>query len=73
MRRGASPAIAARTTSGAEIGEVRAVVLADAEAVQADLVGQHRLVDDVAEDLGLRELGEPSGAQRHVAEGVEAE
>ena len=28
-------------------------MLADAEGVDADLVGQHALVDDVADDLGV--------------------
>ena len=32
-------------------GEVVAVVLADAEEVEAELVGEHGLVDDVADDL----------------------
>ena len=35
--------------------EVGAVVLADAEEVDADLVGQHGLVDDVAEHLRVRQ------------------
>ena len=47
-------AIAASTTSGAEIGEVGAMVLADAEGVEAELVRQHRLVDDLAQDPGVR-------------------
>ena len=29
------------------------MVLADAKGVEADLVGEHRFVDDVAQDLGL--------------------
>ena len=33
------------------------MVLADAEEVQADLVGQHTLLDDVADDLGVRRRG----------------
>ena len=53
-------------------GEVRAVVLAHAEEVDADLVGQLGLRDDVAEDLGVR-LGAAVGVDGDVAEGVEAE
>ncbi len=37
------PAIAASTISGDETGEIRAVMLADADEIDADLVGQHRL------------------------------
>ncbi len=51
-------------------GEVRAVVLADAEEVHAQLVGQLRLGDDVAEDLGVG-LGSAVGVDGDVAEGVE--
>ena len=47
-------------------------MLADAEDVQADLVGQHRLLDDVAEDVCLRVKG-AVGRARDVAEGVDAE
>ena len=35
--------------------EVGAMVLADAEGVEADLVGEHGLVDDVAEHLRVRQ------------------
>ena len=53
-------------------GEVGAVVLADAEEVDADPVGQLRLGDDVAEDAGL---GQRPAVRVHgdVAEGVEAQ
>ena len=47
-------------------------MLADAKDVEADLVGQHGLLDDVAEDLGLRVKG-TVGRARDVAEGVDAE
>ena len=30
-------------------------MLADAEGIDADLVGQHALVDDIADDLGVRQ------------------
>ncbi len=48
-------AIAASTTSGVEIGEVRAMVFADTERVEADLIGEHRFFDDVAQHLRLRQ------------------
>ena len=32
-------------------------MLAEADEVEAELVGQHGFVDDVADDLGLREQG----------------
>ena len=53
-------------------GEVRAVVLADAEGVHAHPVGQLGLGDDVAEDLGVG-LGAAVGVHGDVAEGVEAQ
>ncbi len=53
-------AIAASTTSGAEIGEVGAVVLADADEVDADAVGEHALLDDVADDLGVADVAPSS-------------
>ena len=53
-------------------GEVGAVVLADAEEVDAQLVGQHGLVDDVADDLRLRQRA-PVGVAGDVAERIEAE
>ena len=42
-------AAAARTTAGRGDGEVGAVVLADAEDVEADLVGELDLLDEVAQ------------------------
>ena len=41
--RSVRPAMAASTTSGADDREVVAVVLADAEEVEAELVGEHGL------------------------------
>ena len=38
----------------------------------ADLIGQHRLVDQIAENFRMREW-RSIGADGHVAEGVEAE
>jgi hypothetical protein len=57
---------------GRRDGEVGAVVLADADEVDAQLVGEDGLLDDVADDLRVRERP-PVGAARDVAEGVEAE
>ena len=48
------PAMAASTTSGDDDGEVVPVVLAHADEVDTDLVGQHRFFDDVADHLGWR-------------------
>jgi hypothetical protein len=48
------------------------VVFADAEEVQADLVGEDALLDDVADRLRVRE-GAAVIAVGDVAEGVEAE
>ena len=53
-------------------GEVLAVVLAAAEAGKADLIGQHGLGDDVAEDLRLRQ-GLARAVEGHVAKSVEAQ
>jgi hypothetical protein len=61
-------AIAARTTSGA----VGAVMLADAEGVQPDLVGEHGLLDHLAQHPGVR-LQAGHGIERDIAEGVDAE
>ena len=36
-------------------GEIGAVMLADADEVDADLVGEHCLLDDVADDLRMRQ------------------
>ena len=58
--RGAEPDATRATGNGGENdfgrrdGEVGAVVLADADEVDAQLVGEDGLVDDVADDLGLR-------------------
>ena len=52
--------------------EVGPMVLADAERVEAELVGEHRLLDDVAEHAGLR-LERAVRRERDVAEGIEAE
>jgi hypothetical protein len=41
--------------------EVGAMVLADAEEIDADLVGQHALGDDVADDLPHGTASAPSG------------
>ena len=70
------PAIAARTTSGALIAKSGAVVLADAEEVEPDLVGEDRLRDHLPDRLGVPDQGSAGAAGRvalEVAEGVEAE
>ncbi len=66
------PAIADRTDLGRGYGEIGAVVLADAEEVDADLVGEHRLVDDVADHLGVRQQA-PVRRVGDVAESVQPE
>ena len=47
-------------------------MIADADEIDAQLVGEDRLVDEIADDLGLRE-GSTVGAKRDVAERVEPE
>jgi hypothetical protein len=47
------------------------VMLAQADEVEPELVGQHRLLDHVAQHL-VHGLGLAVGAEGHVAEGVEA-
>ena len=55
---------------GRRHGEVGAMVLADAEGIDAQLVGQHRLLDHVADHLRLRqELAVGCGG--NIAERVE--
>ena len=53
-------------------GEVGTVMLADADEIDAQLVGENGLVDDVADDLGLRERA-TVGVASDVAERVEPE
>ena len=53
-------------------GEVGAVVLADAEGVEPELVGQHGLLDDVTQHAGLR-LQTGDRIEGDVTEGVEPE
>ena len=48
------------------------MVLADDEGVDADLLGQAPLLDEVADHLGRRQR-RPVEADREVAEGAEAE
>ena len=52
--------------------EVSGVVLANPEEIHADLVGEHALLDDVADRLSMREWAVIL-VVRYVAEGVEAE
>ena len=52
--------------------EVIGVVLADPEEVDADLVGEDALLDEVADRLGVRQRA-AVGVVGDVAEGVEAE
>lgn len=53
-------------------GEVGAVVLADAEEIDAQLVGEHRFADHVPDDLRMRQ-GAAAGPGGDVAERVESE
>ncbi len=64
-------AAAASTTAGAETA-IWTVVLADAEDVEADLVGELGFGNDVAEDVGVR-VRAAVGGEGDVAEGVEAQ
>ena len=57
---------------GARDRELGTVVLPHPEERQADLVGQHRLIDDVADRLRIAE-GPALRVLRDVAEGVQAE
>ena len=52
--RSVRPAIAAEHDLGRRDRELVAVVLADAEEVEAEPVGEHRLLDDVAQHLRVR-------------------
>ncbi len=57
---------------GRRDGEVGAVVLADADEIDAELVGEHGLADHVADDLRMGQ--QPAiGAGRDVAERVQPE
>jgi hypothetical protein len=47
-------------------------MLTDTDEIDAQLVGEHRLIDDVADDLGLRK-GSTVGVKRDVAERIEPE
>ncbi len=50
----------------------RAVVFAERDDVDAEFVGEHRLVDDLPDRGGVRD-GQAGVVLRHVAEGVEAQ
>jgi hypothetical protein len=47
-------------------------MFADAEAIEADVLGQYRLVHNIAQDLRLRERF-PTGVERDIAERIESE
>jgi hypothetical protein len=56
---------------GRRYREIGPVVLADAEKVDAQIVGENRLVDDMANDLGMRQwIAIMSG--RDVTEGIKS-
>ena len=57
---------------GARDRELRPVVLPHSEEGEADLVGEHRLIDDVADRLRVADRLALL-VLRHVAEGIEAE
>lgn len=52
--------------------EVGAVMLAEADEVEAELVGEHRLVDDVADHLCVRKH-RAGGVPGDVAKSVQSE
>ena len=76
-RRSKTNAFRARSDGGEHdfrcgYGEVRAVVFTDAEEVHAELIGEYGFVDDITDDLRMREHL-AVGAARDVAERVESE
>ena len=66
-------AAAASVIDGRRDGEVGPVVLADREDVEADLVGEPRLFDQVAEADGRSDRPAAGRIGRELREGVEAE
>ena len=66
------PAMAASTTSGADTEKSGAMMLANAERVDADLVGQHAFSNDIAQRLGLRHRT-PVAVDHHVAECIQTQ
>ena len=56
------PAMARQDDLGRGNREVLAVMFAEAEEVEPDLVGQHRLFDDVAHAPGRADSGWPSAS-----------
>jgi hypothetical protein len=57
---------------GCRDGEIRTMVLADAEGIDAEPVGQHRLLDHLADDLGVA-VKAAIGAGGDIAECIEPE
>ena len=55
---------------GSGYGKVRPVMLAKPDNVDADLVGKHRLLDDVADHLGVGQ-GLAVCSRRDIAESIE--
>ncbi len=72
MRRPVLPAIAASTDLRCGDREIAPVVLADAECVDAHLVGTHSLTDYVTKGVGVR-VQVSAVVDRDVAEGIKAE
>ena len=66
------PAIAASSDLGRRDSEIGAVMLADADEIYPQPVGQHGFFDDVAHHLSVRKQF-AVGAGRDVAESVQTE
>ena len=54
------PAMAASTISGADTAKSGAMMFADAKGIDPELIGENRLLDDVADDLRVLKQA-PSG------------
>ena len=57
---------------GRRYGEIGPVMLADAESIDADGIGEHAFFDHVADDLGVR-FEAAVGVSGDVAERIQAE
>ena len=65
-------AAAASTTAGADDGKFRAMVLANAEHIEANLIGQLDLLDEVVKALSRADALTGAGVGRHLGESINA-